>query len=359
MKKSWKSHYSLTLELTLGIATCCLQMNQWDDVEKFHADLIDHAERGVDKARADMLLIEMYMKRHMWYDAITLGTVTLSKRLGQSLATRKAAEETRTTFCRLVGIDATATNNISDDDLEASILRVITSTTGGAIEPDPKKHVAMTLLNMLLGAALLQTKDDQCAVGNNGDNHDDDQSVDATVATSNGNDKHNNTVIQPTAVLHLMMKLVLTDGGCSSTSMTQLALTLVGSIFHASGDTFLERYSETLRESLLLVAEGTLTTGGTASTVGVQVVDKSTRGRCLVVKNGLMRMPKRGFQNNLKLAYRLCNDAGDTDVSFSLVLFGDALLSMQLRCLKRQQHRVFTLVLLRPHSIFFSSLPSR
>jgi hypothetical protein len=41
--------------------------------------------------------------------------------------------------------------------------------------------------------------------------------------------------------------------------------------------------------------------------------DKTTRGRLLVVQNSLS-LPRRDFPQQLKIAYRLCNDVADQEV---------------------------------------------
>mmetsp|Transcript_48528 Transcript_48528/g.117384 ORF Transcript_48528/g.117384 Transcript_48528/m.117384 type:complete len:1149 (+) Transcript_48528:4138-7584(+) len=298
----WKLNYELALDLTLGLATCCLHTESYEDTKQFHSEICDHACRTEDVAKADMLLIEMYTKQHRYQEAVELGQQTLSTNLGVSIADKVTLDDTKHTFCKLVGLENMHGNapTISSDEFESSILQTVDSITAVTVQPDARTVTSMNVLSMLLGPVLLQTTPQ-----NN-------EEIDIFPIEGRKSDNGDGDRGDILSVVHQMMKLVLCPGGCGSTSLTQLTLSSLTSLFTSNGLTALVKYCETLRQSLLLVAEGTATSVSTTS--AVHVVDKSSRGRCFLFENGLLQMPTgRKSQNQLKVSYRLCNDAGDTD----------------------------------------------
>ena len=307
----WSLNYELVLQLTLGLATCCLHTDSYDDTKQFHSEICDHVSRKEDKAKADMLLIEMYTKQHRYQEAVELCEHTLAGNLGVSIAHNITMDDTKRTFCKLVGLEYTeeGTTALSDDEFESSILRILDSITAVIVQPHPRSVTAMKVLSMMLGPVVLQTKPQ---------NNDEIEMIPFEGQRSDDNSGNRTDIL---SVLFQMMKLVLCPGGCGSTSLTQLTLSSLTSLFTSTGCTMLARFCETLRQSLLLVAEGTsANVASTSALPMLHIVDKSCRGRCLLFENGLLQMPAGGrkSQNQLKMSYRLCNDAGDTDVSEQL-----------------------------------------
>jgi hypothetical protein len=88
---------------------------------------------------------------------------------------------------------------------------------------------------------------------------------------------------------------VLGGGICPSSAIAFVAL---ASIFYTHGD----------------VEHGTLCEH-IGSAIQIVIPDKASRARILVIQNSLS-LPRQGFSEELKVAYRLCTDVADSDVSF-------------------------------------------
>ena len=97
------------------------------------------------------------------------------------------------------------------------------------------------------------------------------------------------------AIAYRMVKLILQSGGgmCPESAAGFMAM---ASILYSVGDA---EYGG-LCEYLAMEMNDTFQ-------------DKATRGRLLVIQNSLS-LPRRGFPQELKVAYRLCNDVADPEV---------------------------------------------
>jgi hypothetical protein len=96
-----------------------------------------------------------------------------------------------------------------------------------------------------------------------------------------------------TSIAYRIVKISLVHGICPPSSV---GFTMAGALLRSNGD---------------------VQNASFCLDVGRQIddlyADKESQGRCLVIRNSLC-LPQVGYQAQLKLAYRLCNDVGDTEV---------------------------------------------
>lgn len=247
----WKtSHYTLIIRLHLGVANASCQLGNFDDCSAF-LDAVIYQIKNHHHKRSTSLCDKAHAK------AIQIRVLTMQDRHESAIALGlkillKLGESVKPSH------DLAATRKLLEQHLQPSHGNVqISAIVNRPMLKETNCLEAMTILHLLVAPVIL---------------------TQGALLSS---------------IAYRMVKISLVNGFCAIASV---GFAIAAALFKSDGD----------------VQNGSLCEE-TSRHIDRIMGDKECRGRCLVILNGLS-LPQPGYQAQLKLAYRLCNDVEDSEV---------------------------------------------
>jgi hypothetical protein len=257
-------------------------LGQFDGADRYANEVLYHIKNSsssgssssstrtiVEKAKAKAILVHSLVMQKRYADAIDLGIKSLQKMAVEvDKHTKSGYESDLKSAKKLLDLMVRSTfkNDKSDDAAEYTNPRAVASALVHKMQPleDEKSLVSMMLLNLLYVPAIM---------------------VQSSMVSS---------------IAYRMMKISIQQQNhkhgniCPSSA---IAFVVMGSYFYNTGDT---------------------KRGSLCEYIGIEIDsifrDKSSRGRMWIILNSLTLPRRQGFQTQLKVAYRLCNDSADSEV---------------------------------------------
>ncbi|KAL3907750.1 MAG: hypothetical protein SGILL_008748, partial [Bacillariaceae sp.] len=259
--------YADSLELHLGVARACAYLNRVEDVNRYAKEILHHIKHSssskenstkstVEQARINAIQMQCFVQNQRYSDAIQLGRQTLSKLGERVLPNPKngAADESEIKNTRKL-LDSVL-KAIKGSSIANKRLAATSIVESLAPAPDTKGLHAIQIYILLLTASFMEH---------------------ASLISS---------------ISYRIVRLTLECGMCPASAS---GFTAMASVLYSSGDSEYGSLCEFI-----------------SSEINTSFQDKASRGRNLVIQNTLT-LPHRGFPQQLKVAYRLCNDVGDKE----------------------------------------------